>query len=107
MKKFILLLSLLAIISCTNSSPDDSNVKDVARAVILHNLKSANSTEFHHNETINHLNDNTFEYKETINATNSFGGSLVENATVKIKWTGGDPSKTENWSVVDVNFSER
>jgi hypothetical protein len=107
MKKNILLLSFLAIISCGNSTPDESDIKDVARTVILRNLKDLNSVKFHHNEIFNDLGDNIFEYKETVNATNGFGGSIANNVTVKVKWLGGDPSEIESYSLIDIQFVER
>jgi hypothetical protein len=107
MKKVILLFNLLALFSCSSSSPSDSDVKEAARAAILQNLKSPTQTSFHHNEVIEKLEENTFQYKETINATNSFGGSIKQDATVKIKWLNKNPSVITNWSVIDIQFMDR
>lgn len=106
MKKAILLLSFLALMSCGNSTPDESDAKDAARAAIIQNLKNP-SAEFHHNEVIKDLGNGTFEYAEAVNATNSFGGVIAQNVTAKIKWLGGDPSEVQNWSIVDIQFVNR
>lgn len=106
MKKAILLLSFLAFLGCGNSTPDESDVKEAARAAIIQNLKNP-SAEFHHNEIIKDLGDGTFEYVEAVNATNSFGGIIAQNVTAKIKWLGGDPSEVQNWSVLNIQFVER
>ena len=102
MKKYLSLLSLFTLLSCGNSIPDNSDVKEAARAVIIHNLNDPTSAEFHHNEVIKDIGDSTFIYTETINAKNSFGGSVKQNATVKIKWAGGKPSEIENWRILDI-----
>lgn len=107
MKKALLLLSILFLIRCGNSTPDESDVKDASRAAILQALKNPTDAEFHHNESVKDLGDGTFEYAESVNATNSFGGKLAQNATVKVKWNGGDPSEVQNWSILDVQFAER
>ena len=107
MKKIISILSLLALISCGNSTPDESDAKEAARAAIIQSLKDPNSAKFHHNEIINDLGDNTFQYTETIGATNSFGGVITQNAIVKVKWLKDDPSEVTNWSVVNLQFNER
>lgn len=106
MKKAILLLSFLALMSCGNSTPDESDVKDAARAAIIQNLKNP-SAEFHHNEVVKDLGNGTFEYAEAVNATNSFGGVIAQNVTAKIKWLGGDPSEVSNWTIVDIQFVNR
>lgn len=107
MRKVFLLLSFLAFISCGNSTPDESDAKEAARAAIIQNLKNPSGVTFHHNEIIKDLGDGAFEYVETVNATNSFGGVLAQNVTTKIKWLGGDPSEVQNWSVLDIQFVER
>ena len=107
MKKIVLLFSFFAIIGCGSSTPDVATAKEAARAAVLQNLKSPTATEFHQNEVVTDLGDNTFEYKETVNATNSFGGSIAQNAIVKVKWISGDASEVTNWSVLDIQFAER
>lgn len=107
MKKVFLLFSLMAIISCGSSTPDESDAKEAARSAILQNLKNPIDMTFHQNEEIKDLGDNTFEYKETINATNSYGGSIAQNAIVKVKWLKGDPSDVTNWTILDIQFTER
>ena len=57
--------------------------------------------------TVKILGDSTFEYRETINATNSFGGSIKQDAVVKVKFLQDDPSEVTNWSILDVQFLER
>lgn len=106
MKKVFLVLSFLAIVSCGNSTPDESDAKEAARAAVISNLKNPIDIQFHQNEVIKDLGENTFEYKETINATNSFGGSIKQEATVKVKWIKEDPSEVSNWSVINIKFSE-
>lgn len=107
MKKVFLLFSLLALFSCGSSTPDESDAKEAARAAILQNLKNPSDAKFHHNETVKILGDSTFEYRETINATNSFGGSIKQDAVVKVKFLQDDPSEVTNWSILDVQFLER
>lgn len=107
MKKVFLFISFLAIIGCGNSTPDESDAKDVARSVILQNLKNPIDANFHHNEIIKTLGDSTFEYTETINATNSYGGSIKQDAFVKIKFLQDDPSEITNWTILDIQFTER
>jgi len=107
MKKALLLFGLLAFFGCGNSEPDESDAKEAARAAILQNLKSPSDTKFHHNETVKILGDSTFEYRETINATNSFGGSIKQDAVVKVKFLQDDPSEVTNWSILDIQFLER
>lgn len=104
MKKLILLFSLLIVFNCGSSEPNESNAKQAARAAILQNLKQPQDVTFHHNETVLDLGHHTFEYQETINATNSFGGSIKQNAVVKIKWLKDDPSEVSNWSLIDIRF---
>ena len=106
MKKLLLII-LLALLSCSNSLPDESDAKEAARAAILQNLKSPLDAKFHHNETINKISNNTFEYKETINAKNSFGGSIKQTAIVKVKWLKDDPSEVTNWTVLNIEFINR
>lgn len=110
MKNFTFITSILLIIitifGC-NSTPNDSNVKDAARAAIIHKLKDPNTAKFHHNEVINDLGNDTFTYTETVNAKNSFGGSVAHIVNVKIKWAGGSPSDIENWRLLDIRFNER
>lgn len=107
MKKTLLLFGLLAFFGCGNSEPDESDAKDAARAAILQNLKNPSDTKFHHNEVIKTLGDSTFEYKETINATNSFGGSIKQDAVVRVKFLQGDPDVETNWTILDIQFLER
>ena len=107
MKNLILLLSFLAFMSCGNSTPDNSDVKDAARAAILHSLKNPTDAKFHHNEVVKDLGDGQFQYTETVNATNSFGGNIAQNVMAKIKWNGGDPSEISNWSIIDMQFVDR
>ena len=107
MKKSILLFGLLAMFSCGNSEPDESDAKEAARAAILQHLKNPIDAKFHHNETIKTLGDSTFEYKETINATNGFGGSIKQDAFVKIKFLQDDPEEVTNWTILDIQFLER
>ena len=102
-----MLIAFLSFIGCGNSTPDESDAKEAARAAVLQNLKSPSGAKFHQNETVKDLGDNTFEYVETVEATNSFGGTIAQNATAKIKWNGGDPSEVQNWSVIDVQFVDR
>lgn len=107
MKRVLLFISFLAIMSCGSSTPDESTAKEAARAAVLQNLKNVSATEFHQNEEVKDLGDNTFEYKETVNATNSFGGSIAQNVTVKVKWLKDDPSEITNWTILDIQFTER
>lgn len=107
MKKIILLLSLLALFGCGSSTPDASTAKEAARAAVLQNLKSPSATEFHQNEVVTNLGDNTFEYKETVNGTNSFGGSIKQDAVVKVKYLKDDPSEVTNWTVLDIQFIDK
>lgn len=107
MKKLILLLSLLALFGCGSSTPDESTAKEAARAAIIHNLKSPSSANFHHNEVVKKIDDSTFVYSETVEATNSFGGVIAQNAHTTVKWMGGDPSEETNWSLLDIQFTER
>ena len=106
MKKILLLLIAFATFSCGSSTPDESNAKEAARAAILHSLKNPDA-QFHQNETIEDSGNGTFLYKETINATNSFGGSLAQDVTAKVKWNGGDPSEVQSWSLIDLQFADR
>lgn len=104
MKKVFLLFSLLIVFSCGNSVPDESDAKEAARAAILQHLKNPADVKFHHNETIKNIGNNTFEYIETINATNSFGGSIKQNAILKVKWLKDDPGEVSNWSIISIEF---
>jgi len=97
----------LLLTSCVHSTPNNSDAKEAARAAIIHNLKDPTSAKFYHNETINNIGNNTFVYTETLIATNSFGGSIVQNVTVKVKWKGGNPSKIENWEWSDLQIIPR
>lgn len=107
MKNIILVLSLFIAISCGDSKPNESDAKEAARAAIIHNLINPSGVKFYHDEIVKDLGNGEFEYSETVDATNTFGGSIAQKATAKIKWNGGDPSKMENWSVLDVQFYER
>lgn len=107
MKKAILLLSFLVLISCGSSTPDESDAKQAARAAVLQNVKNPIDMKFHQNDVVKDLGDNTFEYKETINATNDFGGSIKQDVTVQVKWLKDDPSEPSNWSVIDIQFANR
>ena len=107
MKRLFILCLLFTLISCGSSTPDDSDVKNASRAVIIRNLKNLNSAKFHHNEVVKKVSDSIFTYLETVNATNTYGGSVAQNAFVKLKWIGGDPSEISSWSVVDISFSNR
>jgi len=106
MKKAILLLSFLAFMGCGNSTPDESNVKEAARAAIIQNLKNPDA-KFHHNEVVTKISDSSYQYVETINATNGFGASIKQDVTVKVKWLKGDPSEVTNWSILDIQFFDR
>ena len=107
MKKLLFIITLTLLISCEHSTPNNSDVKNTARAVIIHNLKNLNSAKFHHNEVIKKTSDNVFIYYETVNATNSFGGSIAKNAIITIKWMGNNPSNIENWTIIDAQFKDR
>lgn len=107
MKKIIFTFIAFTFISCGESTPDESDAKEAARATIIHNLKDPSSAEFHHNEIVKDLGNNIFEYTETVNATNSFGGKIKQDVTVKVKWNGGDPSEVNNWSSLELNFNDR
>lgn len=107
MKKVLLSISFLALISCGSSIADESNAKEAARAAILNKLTSPSSAKFHHNEVVKKIDDSTFNYTETIESTNSFGGMIAQNAIVKVKWISGDASEVTNWSVLDIQFAER
>lgn len=107
MKKTILALIFLSLISCVSTTPDEADAKEAARSAILQNLKNPIDAKFHHNEIVKALGGNTFEYTETVNATNGFGGSIAQNATVKVKWLKDDPSEPSNWSIVDIQFVDR
>ena len=101
MKKLLLLFICTALLSCGSSEPNEANAKEAARAAILQNLKNPTDVSFHHNEKIHDLGLNTFEYRETINATNSFGGSIKQNAVVKVKWLKDDAREVSNWSIIE------
>jgi len=105
MNKFILISALFVIFSCGTSMPNESHAKEAARAAIIQNLKNPLDVKFHQNETVESLGDNTFEYTETINATNSFGGSIKQNAVVKVKWLKDDPDEVSNWTVLSIEFN--
>lgn len=109
MKKAILILTLclITLISCSSSTPDEADAKEAARAVVLQNVKNPVDLKFHQNDEVKNIGNNTFEYKETINATNSYGGSIVQNVTVTVKWIKDDPSEVKNWSIIDIQFSDR
>jgi len=108
MKKTILLFFIItSMISCSSSVPDESDAKEAARAVVLQNVKNPVDLKFHQNDEVKNLGDNTFEYKETINATNSYGGSIAQNVIVKVKWIKDDPSEVKNWSIIDIQFTDR
>lgn len=107
MKKIIIILTAFSLIGCGSSTPDEATAKEAARAAIIHNLKDPSSAEFHQNEKVKDLGNNTFEYTESVNATNSFGGKIAQDVNVQVKWNGGDPSEVNNWSVVDIHFLER
>ena len=110
MKKSILttIITLLLLTSCGgNSTPDNSDAKEAARAAIIHNLKDPMSAKFHHDEVIKKIGDSTFLFTETVNATNSFGGSVAQIATVEVIWKGGDPSVVENWTFSKLQFNQR
>lgn len=107
MKKLLFLLGFATVISCGSSTPDDSDIKQAARAAILSNVKDPTSTTFHQNEVVKNLGENVYSYSETINATNGFGGSIAQNIFVKIKWTGTDPSEVSSYQLVDLQYSDR
>lgn len=107
MKKVFLLFSLLALFGCGSSTPDESDAKEAARAAVIQNLKSPADAKFHQNDVVKELGDNTYEYKETVNATNSFGGSIKQDVTAKVKWIGGDPSEVTSWTILDIQFMDR
>ena len=107
MKNFLLLCTSTLLISCGNSTPDDSDVKDASRAAIIHDLKDPTSAKFHHNEIVSKLDDSLYSYSETVNAANSFGGSRAQNVIVKVKWAGGDPSEIQNWRLINIQYLER
>lgn len=107
MKKILLSFMFVTLISCGNSTPDNSDAKEAARAAIIHNLKDPMSATFHQNEIVTKVSDSVFSYTETVNAKNSFGGSSAQNATVQVKWIGGDPSEVQSWSILDIQLNER
>ena len=108
MKKLLLFaIMAMGLTSCGSSTPDESDAKEAARSAILQNLKNPIDAKFHHNEIVKALGDNTFEYTETVNATNGFGGSIAQNATVKVKWLKDDPSEVSNWTIIDIQFVDR
>lgn len=107
MKKIMWAIVGIIMISCGNSTPDESDVKDVARAAILHSLKNPTDAKLHHNEVVKDLGNNQYQYVETVNATNAFGGSIAQNVMVKVKWNGKDPSELENWILLDIQFTDR
>lgn len=104
MKKILLLFSLVVLFSCGSSTPNEADAKEAARAAVLQNLKNPTDVKFHHNETIKNIGNNTFEYRETINATNSFGGSIKQDAILKVKWLKDDPGEVSNWSIISIEF---
>lgn len=107
MKKVLLIFITIAFASCGNSKADSSDAKKAARAAVLQYLKNPVNMEFHQNEIVTDIGDNTFEYKETINGTNSFGGSIKQDAIVKVKWLKDDPSEVTNWSILDIQFKDK
>lgn len=107
MKKVLLSISFLALISCGSSIADESNAKEAARAAILNKLTSPSSAKFHHNEVVKKIDDSTFNYTETIESTNSFGGMIAQNVNTTVKWKGGDASEATNWVIIDIQFAER
>lgn len=109
MKKVFLSIILCAVLlmSCGSSNPTEADAKEAARTVVLQNVKNPVDLKFHQNDEVKNIGDNTFEYKETINATNSYGGSIAQNVTVKVKWIKDDPSEVQNWSIIDIQFSDR
>lgn len=106
MKKLALLLTFLVLISCGGSTPNDADAKQAARAAIIQSLKNPDAN-FHQNETIQSLGDGIYIYKESVNATNSYGGTIAQNVTAKVKWNGDDPSQVQNWSIIDLQFEDR
>jgi hypothetical protein len=107
MKKILLLISLVFMASCGSSTPDASDAKEAARAAVLQNLKNPVDMTFHQNEIVKDVGNNTFEYRETINATNSFGGSIKQDAIVQVKFVGDDPSDVSSWSLLNIEFVTR
>lgn len=107
MKKLFLLTVFFIAIACGSSTPSDSDVKNAARAAILHNIKDPTSAKFHQNDQVQDLGDNTYSYSESVNATNSFGGSVAQNVFVKLKWTGNDPSEVGSYQLLDLRMENR
>ena len=107
MKKLLAVAGVLLLCNCSSKTADEANVKEAARAAIIHNLKSPSSVKFHHNEYVKQIDDSTFIYTETIEATNTYGGLIAQNAYTTVKWKGGDASDVDNWNVLDLQFKER
>lgn len=106
MKKLILLLAFF-VFSCGTSSPDKGDAKQAGRAALLQNMKNPMGVTFFQNDNVKIISENVFEYTETISATNSFGGTITQNAIIKIKWLQDDPSEVTNWAVLDLKLLDR
>ena len=106
MKKLILHL-VFVMFSCGHSTPNESDAKEAARAALLQRVKNPMDVTFFQNDKVQAIGDNTFEYTETISATNSFGGTITQNANVKVKWLKDDSSEVTNWTIIDFQLNDR
>ncbi|MBP4140037.1 hypothetical protein [Flavobacterium geliluteum] len=106
MKKILLLLSFI-LLSCGHSIPNESDAKEASRAALLQRVKNPMDVTFFQNEKVLDLGDGNFQYNETISATNGFGGTITQNAIVKVKWLKDDPSEVSNWTVIDFQLNDR
>jgi len=116
-KKIITGCSLIVIAACivivvfvslaSPDFPEASDLKEAARAQIIHNLKDPTSPEFFNNGKFTKETDSIYIYTESLKALNGFGLKVPQDAYVKLKWTGSDPDEIDSYILLDLKFKNR
>ena len=104
------ILSFVLAKACASATSSDENSIGINEAYIISkdfvddNLKAPSSSNFTGNYSYDDLGGNEFQIKSEVDSENSFGASLREKWTVKLKYNGGEWTDKNNWTLESIQI---
>lgn len=103
----IITMLIFILIPKKETLPEDGDVKNIARSVIIKEMKDPTSVQFFHNEIITKKGDSIYTYRESLKSASGIGLLIAQDAIVTLKWNGQKPSEFENWKILNLSFERR